>query len=216
MRIVVSGTHASGKSTLISDFALRHPEFAVLPDPFELVDEAGDGLGASLFAEQLRIAADRLTSEGHGTHLIAERGPLDFLAYLLALAELTATPLDRGFLERATARTAEALATIDLLIVLPLTVDDPIHVGADEYLDLRHAMNDVLLELVDDPDLIGAQLPVVEITGTPGARLAALEALVGPTTRAIHSDQGPQSAPFPDRGWGHREGSADLVGDLRS
>ena len=32
MRIVVSGTHASGKSTLISDFALRHPEFTVLPD----------------------------------------------------------------------------------------------------------------------------------------------------------------------------------------
>ena len=40
MRIVVSGTHASGKSTLISDFALRHPEFVVLPDPFEALDDA--------------------------------------------------------------------------------------------------------------------------------------------------------------------------------
>lgn len=32
MRIVVSGTHASGKSTLVSDFAVRHPDFVVLPD----------------------------------------------------------------------------------------------------------------------------------------------------------------------------------------
>lgn len=85
VRIVVSGTHASGKSTLISDFASRHPEFTVLPDPFELVDE-DDAVGAALFAAQLRIAADRLTDEPGRTHVIAERGPLDFLAYLLALA----------------------------------------------------------------------------------------------------------------------------------
>jgi hypothetical protein len=177
VRIVVSGTHASGKSTLISDFALRHPEFTVLPDPFELVDEDGDAPDASLFAAQLRISADRLTDEAHGPHLIAERGPLDFLAYLLALADLTGSPLDDGFLERATARTAEALSTIDLLVVLPLTETDPIHVGDDEYLELRDAMNDVLLELLDDPDLIGGRLRVEEITGMPEARLAALEAI---------------------------------------
>jgi hypothetical protein len=177
VRIVVSGTHASGKSTLISDFALRHPEFTVLPDPFELVDEAADVPDASLFAAQLRISADRLMDEAHGTHLIAERGPLDFMAYLLALADLTGRPLDTGFLERATARTAEALNTVDLLVVLPLTASDPIFVGDDEYLELRDAMNDVLLELLDDPDLIGRQLRVEEITGTPEARLAALEVI---------------------------------------
>ena len=36
MRIVISGTHASGKSTLIADFASRRPEFEVFPDPYEL------------------------------------------------------------------------------------------------------------------------------------------------------------------------------------
>ncbi|WP_417555848.1 hypothetical protein [Microbacterium sp.] len=50
MRIVVSGTHASGKSTLISDFALRHPGFTVLPDPFELLDEASDAPGAAMLS----------------------------------------------------------------------------------------------------------------------------------------------------------------------
>lgn len=182
MRIVVSGTHASGKSTLISDFALRHPEFTVLPDPFELVDEAADSPDAGLFAAQLRISADRLTDEAHGPHLIAERGPLDFLAYLLALAELTGNPLDGGFLNRATARTAEALSTIDLLIVLPLTASDPIQVGAEEYLELRETMNHMLLGLLDDPDLVGAGVVVAEVVGTPDARLAQIEALAGGST----------------------------------
>ena len=179
MRIVVSGTHASGKSTLISDFALRHPEFSVLPDPFELVDETFDAADASLFAEQLRLSAERLSSETHGTDLIVERGPLDFLAYLLALSELTGTPLDARFLERATALTSRALSTIDLLVVLPLTASDPIHVGADEFLELREAMNGALLDLLDDPDVVGEHVTVAEIAGTPDARLAALEALAG-------------------------------------
>lgn len=60
MRIVISGTHASGKSTLVSDFVLRHPEFAVLPDPFELLNESWDGPTASSFSAHLRVAADRL------------------------------------------------------------------------------------------------------------------------------------------------------------
>ena len=34
MRIVVSGTHASGKSTLIADFLAARPEYLSLGDPF--------------------------------------------------------------------------------------------------------------------------------------------------------------------------------------
>ena len=178
MRIVVSGTHASGKSTLISDFAVRHREFEVLPDPFELMDEAGDAPTASLFAAQLRVSADRLTAYPRGSNVIAERGPLDFLAYLLALADLSGADLDDNVLGRARDRTVDALRATDLLVVLPLTASDPIHAGADEHLELRDAMNDVLLDLLDDPDVVGPQVMVAELTGSPAARLAALEVLV--------------------------------------
>lgn len=179
MRIVVSGTHASGKSTLISDFALAHPEFAVLPDPFELIDEAWDAPNAAMLTAQLRITAERLRSEDHGERIIAERGPIDFLAYLLALAELTGRAADEELIERATAIAADALGVVDLLVILPISADDPIHVGPDEDLELREAMNRMLLELIDDPDLVGEHLRTAEITGDPGSRLAALEALVG-------------------------------------
>jgi hypothetical protein len=50
VKIVVSGTHASGKSTLIADFALRHPEFTVLGELFDLVEDAGDVPSSALFA----------------------------------------------------------------------------------------------------------------------------------------------------------------------
>ncbi len=153
MRIVVSGTHASGKSTVISDFARRHPEFAVLPDPFELIDEMSDTPSAASFAAQLRVAADRLTDRPHRGPLIAERGPLDFLAYLLALAEIGEARIDRGTLERATQLTSEALETVDLVAVIPLAASAPIHVGPDEHLELRQVTDDILMELIDDPDL---------------------------------------------------------------
>jgi hypothetical protein len=177
MRIVISGTHASGKSTLVSDFALRHPEFAVLPDPFDLVDELWDSPNASSFATQLRISADRLDPREWPGNLIAERGPIDFLAYLLALEELTGPSSSRQLLERSTEITREALIHVDLLVVLPLTATDPIEVGIDEHPELRDTMNDILLDLIGDSDLIGQGLKVAEITGDRDRRLAALEAL---------------------------------------
>lgn len=177
MRIVVSGTHASGKSTLISDSALRHPEFVVLPDPFESLDEADDSSNAGMFAAQLRVAAHRLAEFTSGDAVIAERGPIDFLAYLLATADLTGVPVDQDLLERAVQMTADAMGVVDLLVVLPLTARDGISVGYDEYLELRAAMDAVLRELVEDPGVVG-DLVAVEVAGDPQARIAALEKLV--------------------------------------
>ncbi|GAA1698209.1 hypothetical protein GCM10009808_14620 [Microbacterium sediminicola] len=80
MRIVVSGTHGSGKSTLVSDFVFRHSEFVVLPDPFEMLDETWDGPTVASFAAQLRVSAARLHPEETSGSIVAERGPLDLIA----------------------------------------------------------------------------------------------------------------------------------------
>ncbi len=174
MRIVVSGTHASGKSTLISDFAVRHPRYVVLSDPYDLLDEAWDAPGAASFAAQLRIAADRLGADDLGADVIAERGPLDFLAYLLALDELTGEGVSRELLARAAELTAEALRPVDLLVVLPLDDGPPLIHDGDEHAELREAMNGILLDLIDDPELVG-ELRVAELAGDRTERLAALE-----------------------------------------
>lgn len=179
MRIIVSGTHASGKSTLISDFTLRHPDFTVLPDPFDLIDEAWDQPSAAMFARQLGVTARRLGPDEGAGNVIAERGPLDFLAYLLALDEVTGASSSPELLERSAIVTSEALGHVDLLVMLPLNSADAIEVGADEDPELRSAMNDVLMDLVYDPDLVGSRLKVVEVVGSRSDRLRHLEALVG-------------------------------------
>ncbi|MDE0546585.1 hypothetical protein [Microbacterium sp. C7(2022)] len=178
MRIVVSGTHASGKSTIVSDFAGRHPEYAVLPDPFELVDEFWDDASAASFVAQLRVSAARLDLDHTPGSLIAERGPVDFLAYLLAMDDLAGESGSRELMSRVAEMTREAMRNVDLLAVLPLARGDGIFVAADENLPLRQAMNDVLLDLIAEEDVVGADVRVVELTGDRAARLASLEEAV--------------------------------------
>lgn len=176
MRIVVSGTHASGKTTLVEAFASTHPDYTVLPDPYELLDGADDYLDAGLFFTQLRLAAQRL--HDCDDEAIAERGPLDFLAYLVALEELGRPTASSGLVDAGTELVMQAMTDVDLLVVLPLSSRDDVAVGFDEDLQLREAMNDALLDLVDDPDLTG-NARVVEIGGSPASRLVQLEAAVG-------------------------------------
>ncbi|MDN4476999.1 AAA family ATPase [Demequina sp. SYSU T00192] len=182
MRIVVSGTHASGKSTLISDFASRHPEYDVLGDPFEeIADEGFVDLDAALFRAQLELAVLRLEETAEGSNVIVERGPMDFVAYLTALDRLGRHGRSSASLRAGLAR-AEAVADrIDLWVLLPLDDGNPITVSEDEDPALRAAMNDALLDLADDAGPTGAR--VVELTGDPTARLLTLERAVEPSRR---------------------------------
>lgn len=173
MRVVISGTHGSGKSTLIGDFAGSHRDWAVLPDPYEFVDAAEAQPGARVFLQQLRIAADRLSEPAAGS-VIAERGPVDFLAYLRALDDLGRRGASPDALERGERLASEAMAEVDLLVLLPLSDGDPIELDEEEDLELRDAMDLALLELADDPDLVG-RARVVEIAGSRERRLAQLE-----------------------------------------
>jgi hypothetical protein len=174
MLVVISGTHASGKSTLISDFAALHPDFQVLPDPYEVLDDADVDSAMDSFSAQLQLASARLAEPSQGAPRIAERGPLDFLAYLDALVRLDRPTRSSALVRSGVATAADAMAHVDLLVLLPLTESDRIEVPADEDPELRSAMNDSLLELADDPDLVGSAR-VIEVTGSPSGRLAQLE-----------------------------------------
>ncbi|PFG16682.1 AAA domain-containing protein [Propionicimonas paludicola] len=177
MLVVISGTHASGKTTLIADFVARHPEFEMLPDPFEMLDEAEIDLSNDIFFDQLQVASARLQGLAHSRSWIAERGPLDFLAYLDALVTLRRPTRSPDLFARGLELAAEGMAHVDLLVLLPLTEADVIEVPDDEDPELREATNDSLLELADDPDLLG-NAAVIEITGSASSRLAQLESAI--------------------------------------
>ena len=177
MRIVVSGTHASGKSTLVSDLA-EALGFAPLPDPYELVDDVDDPAGVVSFVAQLEIAAERLVEPAPAADVVAERGPVDLLAYLEALAVLGRPSVGAGSMARLRLATAEAMTHVDLLVVIPLDPEVGIEVPDDEDPELREVMDERLLELCDDEDLVGGATRVVEVAGPPESRVAQVLAAV--------------------------------------
>lgn len=180
MRIAVSGSHCSGKTTLVEDFLQRHPEYAHEPEPYELAEAQGAAFSAELTAadvwQQLEISVERLSGYGAGSKVIAERSPIDFLAYLEALHTLGREDPSRMF-DSARDLVRRGMEHIDLLVVLPLS--DEIEAPDEEDPKLREAMNGTLLDIVEnDLDELATGVRCVEIAGTPRERLAALESQV--------------------------------------
>lgn len=170
MRIVVSGTHGSGKSTLISDFVAQRPEYLALGDPFEELD-LDDPASAASFVAQLRLTAARVQETADEAAVISERGPLDFVAYLAALEQLGRS--DGELIPRAKAIAESSLSDIDLVVLLPLDERHPIRIPLDEDPALREAMDAALLDLVDEREAADG-IRFLVLGGDPATRLRDL------------------------------------------
>lgn len=175
MRIAISGTHGTGKSTLIADFHARHPAFMVLGDP-----HTGAGASVDSFVDQFHATVHRLQRIPSSAHIIMERCPLDLLAYLEAWEAL-----GRQGTARTTGDLAElaaaAMESVDLLVLLPLTPADGIRIPESEDLDLRAETDAALMRLCDDIDLVPESVQVIEIAGSRDHRIALLEQASFPT-----------------------------------
>lgn len=160
MRIALSGTHCTGKSTLAEDFVAAHPEYVHEPEPYEwLVELYGE---TPDFERQLEMSVERLCVYGPDANVIVERSPLDFLAYLRATG--THDPASEEL-------AARGMEHVELLVVLPL--DGTIPPPADEDPELREAMNEHLLEIVT-----GWDIRTIELHGDRRQRLETLERFI--------------------------------------
>ena len=87
VRIVVSGTHASGKSTLVSDLATALRVRAAAR-PLRARRRRREPAGAARSWRSSTWRPSGWSSSPAAADVVAERGPVDLLAYLEALAEL--------------------------------------------------------------------------------------------------------------------------------
>ena len=170
MRIAVSGTHCTGKSTLVEEFLRVHPDFAHEPEPYTvLVEDFGEEFSQKPnvedFLRQLEFNVDRLRQHARGEHVIYERCPIDFLAYIDALDQQTA--------EAALERVADAIKHLDLIVYLPLTDDLP----DAEYPKLRKAVDHRLSAIFRDNefDIVTNDVVIVEAQGSTAQRLRIVE-----------------------------------------
>jgi hypothetical protein len=171
MRIAVSGTHCTGKSTLIDAFLRAHPEFAHEPEPYTvLVEDFGEEFGAEPcvedFRRQLEFNIDRLRQHARGERVIYERCPLDFLAYIDAL--------DPQSSQASLALVSEAMQNLDLIVYLPLNIE----ISDCEHPKLRKAVDRRLSAIFrnDEFDVLSScSAAVIEASGSTAQRLRIIE-----------------------------------------
>jgi len=184
MRVAISGTHCSGKSTLIDAFLSAHGEYEYEPEPYEVLNDLyGEDFSAEPSAEdffrQLEYQIGRLHQYGPGDRVIFERSPADFVAYLLALEDLRRETADAALTRRSIASARNAVAQLDLIFYLPAT---DVAAPESEDLELRRAV-DARLEriLLDDQfGLFTSDRPsILELAGPTAQRLRRLETALG-------------------------------------
>ena len=171
MRIAVSGTHCTGKSTLIDAFLKAHPDFAHEPEPYTvLVEDFGEEFSAEPcvedFYRQLVFNIDRLRKHARGERVIYERCPLDFLAYIDAL--------DPQSTEASLGPISDAMQNLDLIVYLPQDAE----ICESEYPKLRKAVDRRLTAIFRDEEfgvLSSCSAVIVEATGSTAQRLRIIE-----------------------------------------
>jgi len=173
VRIAVSGTHCTGKSTLIEEFLQAHPDFVHEPEPYTvLVEEFGEEFSGEPcledFYRQLQFNIDRLNQHSRDERVIYERCPIDFLAYI--------DVLDSQAAQASVDLVSEATRNLNLIVYVPL--DPTFDVPHDEYPKLRKSV-DRRLSAIFREDKFGiissSDVVVVEAMGSTKQRLRILE-----------------------------------------
>ena len=167
MLIGVSGSHCSGKSSLIDEFCERHPEFSRVAEPYEELDEVWSEISTEVLLDQLEFQIEQLRSM-LGDNVIVERTPLDFVAYLQALNDLGRGSFD---VARCFDAAMDATRRFDLIAFLP-TDGASIYVPVEEDRELRSTVNDRLRDLVIESDV---GVLTVELIGPTRQRVEMLE-----------------------------------------
>ena len=138
MRIAVTGTHGSGKTTLIEDFLDRQSDYAHEQEPYWALAQQGvafaDGPTIADLEEQLRYSCAMIVERATDERVIFDRSPIDFLAYLDVVGEQEGAPWEPS--GKLMGQIEKAMRVLDLLVFLPLSSPDEIAAGI-EYPRLR-------------------------------------------------------------------------------
>jgi hypothetical protein len=144
LRIAISGSHATGKSTLLRELASLLPHYQTVDEPYDLLEEAGhrfsDPPRNDDFIALVEYSAS-LYLRNTTADIVFDRSPADYLAYLAAGYANSIRP-------DHLAVTADALATVDLVILVPIERPDCV-VGADAP-KLRRRVDGILREMLID------------------------------------------------------------------
>jgi AAA domain len=170
VRVGVSGTHGTGKTTLVDALCTRLPGHVAADEPYFLLEEEGHEFEFPPSLDDFRALYRRSVHilGVPASKIVFDRTPLDYLAYLAAHG----ADLDR---EADPSVLRPALASLDLLIATPITPETEQFLPRAEMPRLREKTNDALLELLySDPLEAWTNVPVIELTCPLDTRLESV------------------------------------------
>ncbi|WP_378945617.1 AAA family ATPase [Mesorhizobium sp. ANAO-SY3R2] len=181
MRIAVTGTHGSGKTTLVEDFTGAHQHYVQEAEPYwALVQQGTPFADAPTVADletQLEASCSMFLASDQ-PDVVFDRCPLDFIAYLDVVS--AAEGFEWSPHAKLLPRIERAIRSLDLLVFLPLSRPDEIEVTI-EYPKLRARVDQLLKSILRDDELglFGDKPRLIEIRGTRAERLERLSAAAG-------------------------------------
>lgn len=160
MKIAILGAHHTGKTTLAEALCEALNNYSYQQEPWFHLEERGHNFSdtpqADDFVVQLEYSLKMMKT--NEPDVVFDRCPIDFLMYLLALGSDT-------IVQQVWGRVEQALAVVDLLVLVPIEQNDVIGCPKNEFPELREAVDSLLEELINDFDI-----PVIQVAGSVAQR----------------------------------------------
>ena len=180
MRVAVSGSHSTGKSSLISAFLERRPEYVHEPEAYEaLADDiplTSEGPTLEGLEVLLQHTIGIVAGYGPGAHVVFERSAVDYLAYAVEGEAVRGSRASSDFLDTHLPAVRASVLNLDLIAFLPVSRGVVAREGEDDRLRRRvdERLRRALVE--DDYELFGEEPSpvVVELSPMPERQLAEL------------------------------------------
>jgi len=167
MRIAISGTHRTGKITLVEELQNMLPTYSSLEEPYYLLEAEGhefaDLPSREDFELQLKRSVESIVESDEDQ--IFDRCPADFLAYLFIYYE----PGNFDY-KQALSLAWRGMKWLDLIVFVPIEVPDRMRVSQSDYPGLRRRVDKILRDILlgNEWEQYGAK--ILEVTGTPRER----------------------------------------------
>jgi hypothetical protein len=166
VRIAFCGSHRVGKTTLLESVGERLQGYETVDEPYYLLEEDGHEVAEEPAVEDFVAQLERSVAELEVARrdVLFDRSPIDVLAYLLEHADAEAFDPD-AWIEPA----REAVASLDLVVFVPIEDPERIAVGRHEDAEQRRAVDERVRRLLIDEGLAG-EVEVLTVGGDVPAR----------------------------------------------
>jgi len=167
MRIAISGTHFSGKSTLVEALSDVLPQYTTVEEPYHLLAEEGYEFAELPSIEDFELMLERSIEnlDESAQNVIFDRCPADILGYLLSHIDVEAFDIE-GWLPRI----RFAIRKLNLIVFLPIEKPDRIVLPVSQSAEYRQRVDEKLQEIIME-NTFDFEVDVLEVTGSPQTRV---------------------------------------------